>query len=308
LNGDLITPGAWPIRGIGYRRDLPANAKNPYAGRSITRLIVRLGYSKNSPSAMSTAFANNRSGTLTTVFDGTYNLPTLPVVSPPAPFAVQIAFKAPFVYQRNLGHLLIEFEVPGNANQKFEYYLDAHSTLGSASKVASYGSAGPLKTAENYTVTGDAATLFPGGAVTLQASGLASAYPAIAAYGFSNTSYGALKLPFDLTPVGAPNNSLYASLDLMAPLVLTQQASGYAGQAMVPIPADSAFIGLNVFGQAIFVDPPSNALNLVFSNGVQFVVGEIVPTQILGTSSSTAATGFFPYPSGRYGGPVIELK
>ncbi|MCB9892411.1 MAG: hypothetical protein H6832_04290 [Planctomycetes bacterium] len=294
------------IQSFAYRRDT-ANT-NAFTARSIPNFTVSIGYSSMTPSTMSTTFANNRSGAMAIVFQGTYNRPAQPVLSGPAPFNVTFKLNTPFVYQQVKGSLLIEFVETGQANQKSEYLLDAFRNSTTSGATATFGVNGPFKSAERYSFTcPDANALTPGGALTLTASGLASQYPAAILFGFSNVTFSQIPLPFDLTAVGASGNFVYNSIDLAAPLPLVQSGNTWNGTLKFPIPADKSLADLTLFAQGLFIDAASNAFGSVWSNGVAMTLVGEGPGQMVYQSDSTSATGALLFGSQATGAPVIEL-
>ncbi len=83
--------------------------------------------------------------------------------------------------------------------------------------------------------------------------------------GTSNTSWGGIPLPFDLTPLGAPGNYVRCSHDLVFTTTLsgTGPGKGYAGLSWtVPTVAK----GLSLYYQWYMIDAKANTLGLVVSN------------------------------------------
>ena len=93
---------------------------------------------------------------------------------------------------------------------------------------------------------------------------------AFLAIGGSDTNWGALALPVDLTPIGAAGCFLRVSLDvtLATPLDVNGQAS-----LPLSIPANAGLVGLPFYNQWLVLDPAANALQLVFSNGGRARIG-----------------------------------
>lgn len=294
------------IQGFAYRRD-GAN-QNAFTARSVPNFTVTMGTTSVTPATMSTTFATNRTGTMTTVFSGTYNRPAVPVLPGVQPFLITFKLATPFVFQGAQGNLLIEFSEAGQANQKSEYVIDAHRNTASTGTTATFGVNGPFRSAETYTFTcPDARGLLPGGSISLTASGLASQYPTAVLFGFSNVSFSQIPLPFDLTAVGAPGNFAYISIDLTAVLPLQASGSSFAGTLKFPLPNDKSLADLTLFAQALFLDAASNSFGSVWSNGVAMSMAGEGPGQLLYQSDSTSATGGFLFGNQGYGAPVIQL-
>ncbi|MEZ5988024.1 MAG: hypothetical protein R3F30_02640 [Planctomycetota bacterium] len=102
---------------------------------------------------------------------------------------------------------------------------------------------------------------------------LSNALPSSAAglvFGASNTVWGPIKLPLDLTPAGASGCNLLVSFDNL--LIAPTDTSGNASVGL-PVPNDAKLMGINFFNQFFVVDPKANGLGLAFSNGGNGVIG-----------------------------------
>jgi hypothetical protein len=86
--------------------------------------------------------------------------------------------------------------------------------------------------------------------------------------GASSSTWRGIPLPFDLTTLGAPGCSLYASGEILLP-VANFSGTGYLA---LPIPG-SLFAGTRFHTQSMVVDPTANSLGLVFSNAASGTVG-----------------------------------
>lgn len=306
-DGAAIARAAATITSLSFRRDGGMRVSSP--GRRIPALKLTFGYAANSPTTMVRNFARNRKGTQTVVFNGAYALPPQQPGRGVGPFNITIKANQPFRYLRAQGDFLAEIEMPGNSGNRLFYYLhDAEKSTTVQAGFKKFGTAGPFQGGDSYELVSDATVLKPGGAVTLTARGLKRAYPALGAFGFSNSQWGAFRLPLDLRGAGAAGNFVYVSLDLLLPLPLQQSGSTFQGSSKVGIPSDPAFAGGVLFGQAIFFDPPSNALDLVFSNGVEMTIGGDVPPpfQMVWARDSTLAAGNFLL-AGSVAGNVTQL-
>ena len=94
--------------------------------------------------------------------------------------------------------------------------------------------------------------------------------PAVFEFGASTTTFGAIKLPFDLTPIGAKGCTLYTSIDLIMPVLAN--AKGEAS-LNIPFPNSKALVGVTLHTQGIVADKPANALGLAFSNAATMKIG-----------------------------------
>ncbi|MCA8968948.1 MAG: S8/S53 family peptidase [Planctomycetes bacterium] len=91
--------------------------------------------------------------------------------------------------------------------------------------------------------------------------------PAVLLLGFSDTTWGAINLPFTY----ATGCQLLASGEVM--LGLTTSAAGTASMPLT-LPSDNSLVGLRFYNQFLVVDPV-NALGLAASNAGKGVVGDI---------------------------------
>ncbi|MFQ5506791.1 MAG: hypothetical protein ACE5F1_18630 [Planctomycetota bacterium] len=305
VDGSKLSVRSSLIRAIAYRHQ--TGNSGTVLGRRIPRLIVRLGHSKRSPATMASTFAQNRSGRMITVFSGAYNLPTQTGTGV-KPWNIAWKLANPFAYLNVNGDLLVEIEMPGNAQNKFRYALDAFVS-GTSGSHRSFGTKGPFKTGDRYNMFSSLDQLRPGGEAKLQVVLLKQAYPALAIYGASKQRFGAFTLPLDLGRAGAPLNFLYVSMDLVLPMQVRMIAPGSFSASMVlPLPNLSALAGATLYGQTFFVDRPSNALGLVFSNATEMILGggPAAPTNAVHGLDTSRPSGGFVFP-GRTGAPVIRL-
>jgi len=281
------------LREFAFRPEGTSTVSFP--ARSYARFILTVGQTSVTPAAMKTTFASNRGTTMTKLFDAAFNAPAQPPVSSaPTPFNIKLKLSAPFVFVAARGNLVWEIEIPGSTSRRVAYFVDAQIGTSGGSTM-SFGQGGQLKNKDNYMLKSDEARLVPGKSADLTVTGLGSMYPTLAMIGFSNSNFGPITLPFDLTGLGAPGNSLYVSMDLVAPMTLSGSGGSYMANVSVPLPGALNLNGLALFGQALFVDKPSNALGLVFSEAVEMVVGSNTsqPSNAVAAYDSTATSGSF---------------
>jgi len=89
-------------------------------------------------------------------------------------------------------------------------------------------------------------------------------------HGISDSTYGALTLPFDLGVIGAPTCYLLASGEVVIPATTT--ASGTAAVA-ISLPNDPRLVGTVFFNQWIIADAAANSLGLYLSDAGRGTVG-----------------------------------
>lgn len=87
-------------------------------------------------------------------------------------------------------------------------------------------------------------------------------------YGFSNTSYAGVPLPYSLAPHGSPTCSLYQSIDFS--IMTVPDASRVLGHTIDARPWSTDFVGMNIFLQAMILNP--NGV-LKTSDSLQTVIG-----------------------------------
>ena len=87
--------------------------------------------------------------------------------------------------------------------------------------------------------------------------------------GFSNTASSIGPLPVQLTPFGAPGCSARVSLDATSFLV----GSGGVATYNFTVPNNQAFIGMQIFTQALALDAGINAMGAVTSDAAVATAG-----------------------------------
>ncbi|MHC4854670.1 MAG: hypothetical protein ACYTF5_21920, partial [Planctomycetota bacterium] len=302
-NGPDVVAGVALINSINFRRDGSGGA---FPKIDIPKIVVSIGHTSVSPLTMSTTFAANITSTMTTLVNGKYSLPAQPTVSsPPAAFNIKYPASKPFIYNRQTGHLIMEWIIgSGAATNKVNYILDAiryildaiRTTTGGGGNVTPFGSWGKFAGNDPAKWSADANKLVPGGAAAFSLTGFNQAYTSKLFVGVSNTIYQGLKLPYDLGNIGAPGNFLYTGLDLILPFTLqkTPSAPSYSANLNFPLPNDNKLIGLKAYAQTYYGDSKANAAGLVASDALTLTVGSGTPTtQTLGQQGTTMATGFF---------------
>ena len=90
--------------------------------------------------------------------------------------------------------------------------------------------------------------------------------------GFSDTKWGSLKLPFDLTPLGAPGCHLNVSMAHATPAPISPVTK--AGAIKLPIPGDPSLLGGSFYHQFLVQDGKANHLGFTLSNGGKGVIGK----------------------------------
>lgn len=257
------------------------------AGQTIDVELI-LGTASVSAATASTVFAANVvSTTETTVFTRKQILlPTIPDNSwAIAPYV----FDVPYVWTGS--NLSLRANVYGNTNnnQIFTYPLDAWSGTTPGAAVAN-GAFGGCKHPSGTTNASHSATIAaPGGnAIFNGDAGYAKSMPAFLLLGASNSTWGSIPLPFDMTAIGAPGCSIVND-----PLFVVNGLTDAGGLTSwtVGIPANPGLEGQQFFSQIAFVDAAANGLGGYMSNGQRDIIGGALGiTRIWATINSTSGS------------------
>lgn len=102
---------------------------------------------------------------------------------------------------------------------------------------------------------------------------VANAPTAIAgvAIGFSNSQAGALVLPYEMTPFGMPGCWLLQSNEVFG-LGITPATATTLDFALT-LPNQFALLGAHVYLQAYAIAPGANPMQIVVSNGIDWLFG-----------------------------------
>ena len=265
------------VRGLAMRRET-GGTLGGYAikARRVPRLRIVLGHSKKTEANLDRVFANNWSDAPRTLFDKQVDLPAQPKLRGPAPFNVRFVLTSPFIHRKQTGNLLLEIICDDPTTTRYSgYWVDA-------AEVKSYGRFW-IKGTSGRTASGRRPLLsldttqrnvqVPGGRLHYAVRYLDKSYPALWWIGFSDKSWGALTLPFDLSPFGASGNKIYTGLDLAGPMQLVKSGNYWSAKGVLPIPKDDALGGMGFFIQAMLADPAANNMGWVFTNMMETELG-----------------------------------
>lgn len=89
--------------------------------------------------------------------------------------------------------------------------------------------------------------------------------------GWSNQHAGSFQLPLDLNPFGMPGCHARVATDHIVPLAGTNQTATLT----MPVPQNSALLGVTLYQQGFALDPAANAAGLTASNAVRVTVGRL---------------------------------
>lgn len=257
-----------------------------YTGPSQT-LEIKLSSTSYSPSTLTTTFKTNITSTQTTVFKKkTYKYPNMVSNTNPAKFLIRFKWDKPFIWTAKKGQNLL-IEVLNSSSASGRYYADAASAdsnvarlwgTGTTATTGSKGSNYGLITKFEYTGSGSLVPVLANNGTPVLGKtfsvDLSSARANTAAgfiVGGSNTKWGSVNLPLDLTPLNAKGCKL-----LVAPDLITGVPVGASGTASIkiPIPNQKSLIGVQWHNQFLVLDAKANGLGMAFSNGGSAKVGE----------------------------------
>lgn len=309
----LATNGAI-LQGIAFRAD------RAYASLAaqVPNVTVRVSDTSVAVGAMSTTFAANVTGPVTTVFQGTVTLPAGGAVGAgPLPWNVSIPFAQPYSFLTAAGNLLIEIAannpIGGGAAT---YILDAVQAGGTMTSFGAFGVTQGMHTLLLFAPTAIAIEprhLSPGHTIPF-VSGLVYAGPPVASPGVVGLGLAPLPTPCDLGPFGAPGYFAYVDTLVCSPHSWGPAFFGVTSTFSVPVPGNPMLIGTTIYAQSAVFVPTANPLGLVASNVVETRIGdefEALPLRQLDGSPS-APTGvllrFYSSTPPEYGAVAIRFE
>ncbi|MEZ5988653.1 MAG: carboxyl transferase domain-containing protein [Planctomycetota bacterium] len=195
-----------------------------------------------------------------------------------------------FIYLRDNDHLVLDVQVaaPQPSNS-----LIVDATGGTTSGTARHGSPGTLMADLHPRLDGDRGpdAWWPGRA----RAGPAGQPPGRRHLRPQRQDLGADQpLPDPDFVRAAPGNWLLVSVDVAIPVILGPSSKTFEGLGVLPIPDVWAALGITVHGQAVIVDPASNALGLVLSDALSLTTPRTAtaPYRSIVAGTATATTGF----------------
>ncbi|MCA8968502.1 MAG: hypothetical protein KDC95_01910 [Planctomycetes bacterium] len=257
---------------VTFRVD--ARASNAWTATTLNGFEAWLGHAATSVGAVSRDFAKNQSGAMVRVFSGNLQLPAqVNGRWKPQPWNVAIKCSTPFVYTRASGDLLIETNFPWANNSFNMYMIDCHGGTGTGYP---YGTGGKIG-GNPVGLTPIDSQSHPGGFLGVLGGFptpvIPVTTPVVVLFGFSDKFFGSIPLPLDLTPLGAPGNSLYVSPDIFVATTMTQAGNQLRLDVHLPVPNNPGLDGVSIYAQAAFFDSSINALGIGFSSAIGFRIG-----------------------------------
>jgi hypothetical protein len=125
----------------------------------------------------------------------------------------------------------------------------------------------------SLTLGPSSAPFVPGSSPTLLVGSLFRSSNYFMIYGVSHATYSGVPLPLDLGPIGAPNCTLRASIDVLVPLPPPDLVGNINHN--VPLPNVNSVIGGELNFQCLLLDSAANSAGVVLSGALVGVVGAI---------------------------------
>jgi hypothetical protein len=272
VDAAAIAPTLAVLSGLRFRVDRTAL---PRAASVASNITVRLSHSTRTLAGVSTTFANNVTSVPVVVFQGQVNLPGYADrLAGALPWDIDIPFNGAFAYVPAQGQLLIDIEGLGAASPTPAptCRVDAAEPGGSGTDFGQPGVGGGGPSVNLLVTTGGGGLpleFVVGGSVDFVATIPFAPLPTFLALGGA-----ALATPLDLTPFGAPANSLYVAPDVLLPMAWSPTWIGHSATVPVAVPNNPVFVDAMLFGQTVTFDAAANPIGLLLSRAVEVRIGD----------------------------------
>jgi hypothetical protein len=269
------------VNGVVNRIRFRAKAQTTAGTADLELWMAR---SPNDAANASATFASNETNPINVFVRKMVNMPS---VGPGQWGAPDLAFDVPFV-ALPIHH--ISWRVLIHSNNSTPYTLDCFSDWRFGTPTAYGGCQHPMGT---QNATQNVTYRSPGNDWNLNGYSYVPnvAMPGVAMVGASNSTWGSVPLPFDMTAIGAPGCQLVNDPAIMLPGTTLANATGFLG-LVVRTPRDPSWIGLTIYTQFAFVDAGANPLGIFTSRGL---VNSPIPAPVeitrIYASSVTALQG-----------------
>ena len=284
-SSQLMPKGPITIKSFKIRRD--GKMSSTYAAHKTNLEIFMSNNAKEPGPGYSLGWATNRGADFMKVMNKkVVDWPALPKpVTPPAPFTVKFVLDKPFTYKGKA--FLLEFvstTIPAYPKNYYTWYADAESTYVSGyypkgGSASAFGTGCP----STFAIKG-VRTYIGGGWRCWGDSGVSKKkLPALDLVGVSSTAWGATKLPFNLSALGAPGCSLYNDVvTTFAGFTDPNSTKGFVDFRKPLIPYDNNLVGSVVYDQILVLDPSHNALGVRMSKALKQTIGTGFPKPLKG--------------------------
>lgn len=270
VEGAAIAASGGILTSVSFRAD---RWLAPVGATQVPNVTVQVSHTSVAPGGLAATFATNVTGPVTTVFQGTVNLPAQGLgFAGPLPWNIVIPFAQPFPYTNAQGNLLIDITGNNPAAGSPSYFLDAVQAGGTATQFGASGQNPTFDTLLLIVSTGgsiEPRQISPGHTIDFTSTLFFSPRPGVVALGTSPHP-----VPIDLGPIGAPTNSLFFDPILFATHNWTQSFIGWASTFSLVLPPNPLFLGATIYGQSAILEPLANPLGLILSHGVETRIGD----------------------------------
>jgi hypothetical protein len=249
-------------------------------------LELFLARSPNAAENASTTFANNEmAGTLVNVF--TRKMVNMPSVGPGLWGAPDLTFDTPFI---GLANQHLSWRVVIYSNTSTPYTLDCFSDWRFGVPTAYNGCQHPQGT---QTAKHNSTFRSPGNVWDLNGYSYLpnTVIPGALMIGNSNSMWGNISLPFDMTPIGAPGCVVVNNPAIVIGGMTISNPTGFMG---VPVntPRDPSMVNQTIYTQFAFIEPGANPLGVFTSQGrVNTPIPSSIEVTRIYSTSSTATSG-----------------
>jgi hypothetical protein len=273
---EIANTGSPIVQSLSWRRN--NYYSNAVPAGSVTMTVI-LGYSANTPAAMSTTFANNIAVTPTQIFQGTVNYPAAVKGTGPAPWTHVLPITKPIVFVVQKGankSMTVDMVITATTGYTTSTYTMDASAPDGGSRTSNPSSSSTCKFSNNnynnslsYTTGG---LNNNGGTWYVQYGSILPNAPGImtlSAFGIDNK--GTWPLPIDMTGLGAPGCKWNVGLETGVWIPVTANASGAAKIPNITIPAGLG--GKSFYDHALFLDQAANKAGLVVTWSSKWYIG-----------------------------------
>jgi hypothetical protein len=299
-DADQVTLGQGLLTGIAFRQS-QVTATQTYAAYSKNYRVTVYTVATTAATMVADLAVNVGSATGTVVFQGQLNVPAVaPTVLQPAPFALQIPFSPPYVFDGSQGNLLLLVETADTAAvPSGSYRLDAEvfRTANIEGLVAAIDPAGCVVQGSSLTLAATASTAIVGGGLTTNLTASSAAFPA-ALLGLS-----LVRQDTDLSVFGMTGCTSYIG--------------GFAFQVVLGgpayptvtwnVPPRPALEGLPLFTQALGIAASGQLPDSAVSNALAIRIGSATNPTPHASSAFRAGGNWSKGAAGDYL-PIVQLQ
>lgn len=283
-------PGGRTLRSIAYRRDASfartTTLRRVGRGAKVKPVwTVQMGNVPLTVNVQNPPVAFPRQGQpgFTVVINGKImDFPDLapPPASGPAPWTIKFPFDRPFVYRG--AHLAVDHFVYHTTNRAYNYYVDAVESSPGAGGKADLISPTSLGCPRGQNRARGLAPNPGAGDLEFFLFGAVPRNRVFACLGASASSWGGLKLPYDLSAFGLAGCKVYTDWSVVVPMRAT---SAGTAEFRTPVPAMTTLLGASLFGQWVAVDHRVNpSFPFASSDGIRFTLGKQLGGEFFNTS------------------------